>query len=187
MELSEKQQELLDRIENGCKGGDMGRVALALGHIILDEDGDAVPWEAPHGRLGIGGIIEMLAAYYPQATTAENGEIVSCSRGPAVISVGTGGQILFALKPQTSVGKLKDEYGFFMHRLKQIPVKAEYSVCYSGYHPNALCEDLGPIPDAPQKVMNCELPAKRAWRAWPSVSSLPMRRMLCARCALQRC
>ena len=43
---------IIEYLESGCKGGDMGYIGVEIEQFVLDEDGDRVPYIEKHGRLG---------------------------------------------------------------------------------------------------------------------------------------
>ena len=56
----DNRQIIVDYLEKGCKGGDLGRVGVEIEQFVLDEDGDRVSYDEKHGRLGIRDILEAL-------------------------------------------------------------------------------------------------------------------------------
>ena len=54
---------IIEYLESGCKGGDMGYIGVEIEQFVLDEDGDRVPYIEKHGRLGVRDILEQLSPY----------------------------------------------------------------------------------------------------------------------------
>ena len=52
---------IIEYLESGCKGGDMGYIGVEIEQFVLDEDGDRVPYIEKHGRLGVRDILEQLS------------------------------------------------------------------------------------------------------------------------------
>lgn len=68
---------IIEYLESGCKGGDMGYIGVEIEQFVLDEDGDRVPYIEKHGRLGVRDILEQLSPYYPEVVRNEEGDILS--------------------------------------------------------------------------------------------------------------
>lgn len=70
---------IIEYLESGCKGGDMGYIGVEIEQFVLDEDGDRVPYIEKHGRLGVRDILEQLSPYYSEVVRNEEGDILSLS------------------------------------------------------------------------------------------------------------
>ena len=71
---------IIEYLESGCKGGDMGYIGVEIEQFVLDEDGDRVPYIEKHGRLGVRDILEQLSPYYSEVVRNEEGDILSLFR-----------------------------------------------------------------------------------------------------------
>ena len=142
----DNRQAIVDYLEGGCKGGDIGRVGVEIEQFVFDEDGDRVPYEEKHGRLGVRDILEQLSEYYPNVTRTEKGDIVGCSRAAAAITIEPSAQVEISLSPVLSIVEAEDEYANFDFRIGQILKSREYTLEAFGYDPKNHALDLPLIP-----------------------------------------
>lgn len=172
---AENKQKIVDYLRAGSKGGDMGAVGVEMEHFILDEDGDAVPYQEKHGRLDVRTILEQLSEFYPKVDRTPEGDIVGCSRPSAAITIEPAAQIELSMAPLTSLAQVEDEYEAFRYRLDKIVEPAEYTVDNHGYHPSAKALDLPLIPKDRYHYMNdyfAQLPGMHAERMMRTTTSL---------------
>ena len=78
----ENRQAIVDYLEGGCKGGEMGSLGVELEQFLVDEDGDPIGYDEKH-RPGVRDILEKLSEFYPNAMRTEAGDIMGCSRASA--------------------------------------------------------------------------------------------------------
>ncbi len=174
----QNKQALIDYIKEGCKGADLGRVGMEQEHFILDEDGQRVPYQEKHGRLGVKDILESLSEFYPEkqysdrasaegtgdaegaksvgGADGEHSNIVGCSRKNASITLEPASQIEVSLAPFTNMADVEQEYRNFLFRLEQIIKPHDYTVACFGYSPveGQVAKDLPLIPKARYKFMD---------------------------------
>ncbi len=139
-------QIIVDYLEAGCKGGDMGRVGVEIEQFVLDEDGDRVFYDEKHGRLGVRDILERLSEFYPDVVRTDAGDIVGCSRASAAITIEPSAQIELSLAPVLSLAEVEREYKNFEFRIGQILKPHEYELVPLGYDPKNEATDLPLIP-----------------------------------------
>ena len=154
--IDQNKQAVIDYLKEGCKGGNLGCVGMEQEHFILDEDGQRVPYEEKHGRVGVKDILEKLAEFYPEKQYSEHGDIVGCSRKNASITLEPASQIEVSLAPFTNMADVEQEYRNFLFRLEQIIKPLDYTgVCF-GYSPveRQIAKDLPLIPKARYKFMD---------------------------------
>ena len=49
-EQFDNRELIIEYLESGCKGGDMGYIGVEIEQFVLDEDGDRVPYIEKHPR-----------------------------------------------------------------------------------------------------------------------------------------
>ena len=145
-ESFDNRQIIIDYLEGGCKGGDLGRVGVEIEQFVLDEDGDRVPYDEKHGRLGVRDILEKLAEFYPDVSRTIEGDIVGCSRPAAAITIEPAAQIELSLAPVLTLAEVEREYKNFDFRIGQILKERDYSLEPLGYDPKNKAADLPLIP-----------------------------------------
>lgn len=82
---------IIEYLESGCKGGDMGYIGVEIEQFVLDEDGDRVPYIEKHGRLGVRDILEQLSPYYSEVVRNEEGDILSLFRLDSNVTIEPAG------------------------------------------------------------------------------------------------
>lgn len=171
----ENRQAIIDYIEEGCKGNAMGSVGVEMEHFILDEDGDPVPYEEKHGRLGMKDILETISQYYAEVFRTEEGNIMGCARQLSNLTIEPASQLEISIAPLSSVAAVGEEYRNFMYRLRQIIEPRDYKVVPAGYHPSKKAADLPLIPKSRYHYMNdyfAQLPGMHAERMMRATTSL---------------
>lgn len=174
--LEKNKQALLEYLQAGCKGGDMGSVGVEIEHFIVDEDGDAVPYHAFRGRPGVQDILEKLAEFYPCVVRSDEGDILGCSRPSASITIEPAAQIELSIAPLLSIGDVQAEYQHFLFRLNQILKPLDYSVQTYGYSPSTCALDMELIPKKRYELMDAYM---------RSIEGMHPERMMRATCSLQ--
>ena len=155
MNYQEKnRQSLIDYLRDGCKGGDMGYIGVEIEHFIVDEDGDAVPYNGFRGRPGVKDILESLSEFYPQVLRSDEGDILGLTRPSASVTIEPGAQIELSISPLLSIGEIRAEYNNFAFRLNQILKKYDYSAQTHGYSPATKACDMQLIPKKRYELMD---------------------------------
>lgn len=156
VDSAQKAQAVLDLLNGAARGGDMGRVALRMGHFVLDEDGEPVSFEEKNGRLGIKDIMAKLAEFFTAARCNDDGNVIACSRQLSSVELGLGGQIVIAVEPMLSIGELAAEYRNVRYRVEQVlkDAQSDYSLVTEGFNPAAPVDALPtmPVPALQQKL-----------------------------------
>lgn len=150
VDSAQNASQVLELLNSAGRGGDMGRISLSMGHFILDEDGDPVPFQEKNGRLGINDIMSALAGFFTASITNDNDDVIGCSRQLSSVSLGLGGQIIIGVEPSLSIGDLAAEYKNVRYRLEQVlrDAQSDYSVVTEGFNPGAHVDELPEMPVA---------------------------------------
>ena len=142
----DNRQAIIDYLNAGSKGNDLGRVGVEIEQFLLDEDGQRVPYAEKHGRLGVSDILEKLSEFYPDVMRTDAGDIMGCSRPAASITIEPAAQIEISIAPLTSIAAVEAEYENFAFRLGQIIKPAGYTLVARGYDPTGKAADCELIP-----------------------------------------
>lgn len=149
----ENRQAIVDYLEGGCKGGEMGSLGVELEQFLVDEDGDPIDYDEKH-RPGVRDILEKLSEFYPNAMRTEAGDIMGCSRASASITIEPAAQIEISIAPMASIADIEDEYEHFAFRLRQITKPYGYQLMPLGYQPKLKAAELPLIPKPRYRYMN---------------------------------
>ncbi len=171
----DNRQIIVDYLEKGCKGGDLGRVGVEIEQFVLDEDGDRVSYDEKHGRLGIRDILEALSEFYPNVSRTAEGDIMACSRPAAAITIEPAGQIELSISPLLGIAEVEREYENFAFRMRQILKPRDYELVPYGYDPKSRALDLPLIPKPRYHFMDeyfAKLPGMHAERMMRTSASL---------------
>ena len=171
----QNKQAIVDYLLAGSKGNALGDVGVEMEHFILDEDGEEVPFEEKHGRLGVKDILEQLLEFYPKGSYTPEGVLVGCARPSATITIEPAAQVELSMAPLSSLAAVEDEYEAFRFRLDRILAEHDYTVGLHGYHPSQKAADLALIPKARYRFMNdyfAQLPGMHAERMMRATTSL---------------
>lgn len=156
MDSAQKTNAVVELLNSAARGGDMGRVGLRMGHFVLDEDGEPVPFEEKNGRLGIKDIMAKLEEFFTAVTRNDDGDVIACSRQLSSVELGLGGQIVIAVQPMLSIGELAAEYRNVRYRVEQVlkDAQSDYSLVKEGFNPGAAVDALPtmPVPALQQKL-----------------------------------
>lgn len=153
-EQFDNRQIIIDYLKSGSKGGDMGLVGIELEQFVLDEDGERVPYDEKHGRMGVRDILEALSAYYPDVTRTEDGDIMGCARAQAAITIEPSAQIEISIAPKLHLAEIEEEYNNFDFRIRQLLKGHEYKLAPFGYDPVNKALDLPLIPKPRYRYMD---------------------------------
>lgn len=171
----DNRQIIVDYLEKGSKGGDLGRVGVEIEQFVLDEDGDRVMYDEKHGRLGVRGILEALSEFYPNVSRTAEGDIMACSRAAAAITIEPAGQIELSISPMLGIAEVEREYENFAFRMRQILKPHDYELVPYGYDPKNRALDLPLIPKPRYHFMDeyfAKLPGMHAERMMRASASL---------------
>jgi glutamate--cysteine ligase len=174
-EQFDNRQIIIDYLRGGCKGGDMGFVGIEIEQFVLDEDGERVPYDEKHGRLGVRDILEALSVYYPDVTRTENGDITGCSRAQAGITIEPSAQVEISIAPKLTLAEVEEEYENFDFRIGQLLKPRDYKLVPLGYDPQSKAADLPLIPKSRYRYMDgyfSRLPGMHAERMMRATASL---------------
>lgn len=119
---------IIEYLESGCKGGDMGYIGVEIEQFVLDEDGDRVPYIEKHGRLGVRDILEQLSPYYSEVVRNEEGDILSLFRLDSNVTIEPAAQLELSISPMLSLADVEHEYDNFALRMKQILKPYDYKL-----------------------------------------------------------
>ncbi|MGN0038406.1 MAG: glutamate-cysteine ligase family protein [Coriobacteriales bacterium] len=155
--MEEPKAEVIEFLTQGCKGGDMGYVTLTQFHFVLDEDGDAVPFQGRRGRLGLAELMERLTEFWPDAVRNEEGFAIAAGRPLSAVSLGHGGQLVVSLAPLLTMAEMEAEYRNALFRIEQVLEPAGYRLEAKGFHPSAAVEDIEPVPYSPYQHLKQHL------------------------------
>ena len=147
-------QIIVDYLQGGCKGGDMGTVGVEVEHFLYDEDDELVPYEEKHGRTGVRDILEKLLEFYPHAMRTQDGDLMGCSRASASITIEPSAQLEISIAPMASVAEVEREYRNFLFRVGQIIDPLGYKLIALGYDPHMKAADKPLIPKPRYHYMN---------------------------------
>lgn len=137
---------IIEYLESGCKGGDMGYIGVEIEQFVLDEDGDRVPYIEKHGRWGVRDILEQLSPYYSEVVRNEEGDILSLFRLDSNVTIEPAAQLEVSISPMLSLADVEHEYDNFALRMKQILRPFDYTLVPLGYDPKNHAADLPIIP-----------------------------------------
>ncbi len=151
--MDNARSEIVDFLAGNCKGGDMGGVGLTQFHFVVDEDGDAVPFQGKNGRLGLADIMAKLAEFWPQTVRNDDGCVIAAGRQLSAVSLDHGGQLVVSIVPCLTLAEVEEEYRNFLTRVEAILRPVDYKLVASGFHPSAAVADLEPVPFAPYQQM----------------------------------
>lgn len=166
---------IVEYLESGCKGSDMGLLGVEIEQFVLDEDGDRVPYKEKHGRLGVEDILELLAPYYSEVERNEDGDILALYRLDSNVTIEPAAQIELSISPMTALVDIEAEYEHFDFRMKQILRPHDYKLVPLGYDPKNKAEDLEIIPKQRYKYMDeyfAKLPGMHAERMMRATTSM---------------
>lgn len=137
---------IIEYLESGCKGGDMGYIGVEIEQFVLDEDGDRVPYIEKHGRWGVRDILEQLSPYYSEVVRNEEGDILSLFRLDSNVTIEPAAQLEVSISPMLSLADVEHEYDNFALRMKQILRPFDYTLVPLGYDPKNHAADLPSFP-----------------------------------------
>lgn len=155
--MDESKAEVIEFFSQSCKGGDMGYVTLTQFHFVLDEDGDAVPFQGKRGRLGLAELMEKLTEFWPESVRNEEGCVIAAGRPLSALSLGHGGQLVVSLAPMLTMAEAEAEYRNALFRIEQLLDPAGYRLEAKGFHPSAAVEDIEPVPYEPYQRLQQQL------------------------------
>lgn len=166
---------IIEYLESGCKGGDMGYIGVEIEQFVLDEDGDRVPYIEKHGRLGVRDILEQLSPYYSEVVRNEEGDILSLFRLDSNVTIEPAAQLELSISPMLSLADVEHEYDNFALRMKQILKPYDYKLVPLGYDPKNHAADLPIIPKPRYRFMDeyfSKLPGMHAERMMRATTSM---------------
>ena len=174
-EQFDNRQIIIDYLQAGSKGNDLGTVGVEVEHFLLDEDGERVHYHEKHGRLDVAGILERLSEFYPNVSRTADGDIMGCSRAAASITIEPASQIELSISPLTNIAEVEAEYKNFAFRLGQILEPHDYKVVTFGYDPVGKAADCELIPKPRYHYMDeyfASLPGMQAERMMRASASV---------------
>lgn len=166
---------IVEYLEEGCKGGDMGLIGVELEQFVIDEDGDRVPYIEKHGRLGVRDILEQLAPYYYEVERNAEGDILALYRLDSNVTIEPAAQIELSISPMLSLVDIRQEYDNFDLRMRQIMKPYDYKLVPLGYDPKNKAADLPIIPKPRYHYMDeffSKLPGMHAERMMRATTSM---------------
>lgn len=175
-ERIDNRQTIIDYLQAGAKGNDLGSVGVEIEQFLLDEDGERVPYAEKHGRLGVKDVLEQLSEFYPDVTRTADGDIMGCARAAAAVTIEPAAQIELSIAPLTSVSAVEAEYNNFAFRLGQIVKPKGYELVARGYDPVGKAARLELIPKPRYRFMD---------EYFASLPGMHAERMMRATCSLQ--
>lgn len=174
-ERIDNRQLIVDYLQAGCKGRDLGLVGVEIEQFLMDEDGERVLYREKHGRLDTATILEKLSEFYPNVQRSAEGDIMGCSRAAASITIEPACQLELSISPLASIAAVEAEYKNFAFRVGQILKPADYSLEPYGYDPHGKAADCQIIPKPRYRYMDAyfaQLPGMHAERMMRGSASL---------------
>lgn len=166
---------IVEYLEEGCKGGDMGLVGVEIEQFVIDEDGDRVPYIEKHGRLGVRDILDQLAPYYFEVERNAEGDILALYRLDSNVTIEPAAQIELSISPMLSLVDIRQEYDNFDLRMRQIMKPYDYKLVPLGYDPKNKAADLPIIPKPRYHYMDeffSKIPGMHAERMMRATTSM---------------
>lgn len=151
-------QALIDVFRSGAKSDSQG-LGIELEHIIVDADGQPLPYSADaKGGACVQDILEALRSDFPQETR-HGSDLLGVSRPGAAITIEPSAQLELSAGPFTSLADARDELAAFEELLSGIAQQSGARVQTVGYDMARRATDKILIPKERYEFMNRYLSA----------------------------
>lgn len=138
-----------------------GEIGIELEHTIVKAAGEEpVSYSEGHG---VHWLLEQLHRDYPEATFAEDGDLLGVSRKSEAVTLEPAAQLELSAGPFKSLESAEACFLAFEDRLEDILSPVGLEALTIGYHPTARAEDLELIPKRRYKFMNLYLGEIGPW------------------------
>ncbi|WP_255467135.1 glutamate-cysteine ligase family protein [Raoultibacter phocaeensis] len=153
-------QAIIAYYESGVKSA-TGEVGIELEHTIVKQDGlQPVSYSEEHG---VHWLLEELNSAYPEATYAEDGDLLGVSRTCEAVTLEPAAQLELSAGPFKSLASAEACFNAFENTLAQTLSPVGLEALTIGYHPTARAQDLELIPKRRYKFMNLYLGEISPW------------------------
>lgn len=153
-------QAIIAYYESGIKSV-TGEVGIELEHTIVHKDGlTPVSYSGEHG---VHWLLDELRPAYPEATFAEDGDLLGVSRPREAITLEPAAQLELSAGPFKDLASADACFEAFEQTLADILAPVELEALAIGYHPTACARDLELIPKRRYKFMNLYLGEISPW------------------------
>lgn len=138
-----------------------GEIGIELEHTIVKTAGlRPVSYSEPHG---VHWLLEQLRSDFPQATFAEDGDLLGVSRAGEAVTLEPAAQLELSAGPFKDLASAEACFLAFEERLASTLSPVGLEALTVGYHPSARVEDLELIPKRRYKFMNLYLGEVGPW------------------------
>ena len=153
-------QAIIAYYESGIKSV-TGEIGIELEHTIVKSRGlKPVSYSEEHG---VRWLLEQLHPLYPDATFAEDGDLLGLSRPFEAVTLEPAAQLELSAGPFKDLASAEQCFLSFEEELRGILSPVGLETLTIGYHPTACAQDLELIPKRRYKFMNLYLGEISPW------------------------
>ena len=142
--MSSNIEAVVSYFKSGIKEpGTVGRLGVELEHIVIDDDGSAVPYSDEHGSRWL---LEQFSTMLPKKTFGENGALIGVTNDETSLSLEPAAQFEISSGPYEQIGEIRLDFEGIQREATHMLSPFGQRLVTIGYHPTAKAEELEIIP-----------------------------------------